>query len=68
MRSRDYAMDAKSEAFRLETPAMSGFRAGMSSSSMIGRKLGRLYNPPADMPSDIGQLIQVIDRKFDRAG
>ena len=63
MRSRD-TMSDKAEDFRLETPSMTGFRAGMSSSKVIGRKLDRLYNPPADMPSDFGQLLQLIDRKL----
>ena len=61
-------MDAKSGDFRLETPMMTGYRAGMSSSSMIGRKLGRLYDPPADMPSEIDEVLRVLDRKLCSAG
>ncbi len=51
------------EACRLETPSMSGFRSGMSSSRLIAGRLGRLYHPPAEMPSEMDTLIRAIDAK-----
>ncbi len=63
MRSRDFTMNVKSESLRLETPYLTGFRAGMSTSSMIARRLGRLYDLPADTPREICDLLQALDRK-----
>ena len=47
---------------RLETPLMMGFRSGMSACSVIGRKLGSMYNVPADCPERMSTLIKAIDR------
>lgn len=47
---------------RLETPSMVGFRTGMSSCSVIGRKLGSMYSVPADCPERMSTLIKAIDR------
>ena len=52
---------------RLETPAMSGYRSGMTASRLIGGRLGRLYNPPAAIPSEMDVLIRAIDAKVDTA-
>ncbi len=60
-------MDAKVEGDRLETPVMAGYRAGMSSSSMIGRRLGRMYEQSSDVPREIGDLLQLLARKMFRA-
>ena len=65
---KDFAMSSKNSTDRLETPQASGYRVGMSSSSMIARKLERLYHLPADMPREIGDMLQVLDRKIPRAG
>ena len=52
------------EACRLETPSMSGFRSGMSTSRLIAGRLGRLYHPPVEMPSEMDILIRAIDAKI----
>ena len=48
---------------RLETPATSGLRAGATASRLIGGRLGRLYNPPAEIPSEMDSLIRALDAK-----
>ena len=68
MDRKDFAMSPKASTLRLETPHASGYRAGMSSSSMIARKLERLYNLPADTPREICDILQVLDRKTLREG
>lgn len=50
---------------RLETPWMSGYRSGMTTSRLIGGRLGRLYNPPAEIPSEMDSLIRAIDAKVE---
>ena len=52
------------EPGRYETPAMSGFRSGMSVPRLIAGRLGRLYNPPAEMPSEMNTLLRAIDDKL----
>ena len=68
MDRKDFAMNANAATLRLETPRATGYRAGMTSSSMIARKLERLYDLPADMPREIGDILQVLDRKTLSAG
>ena len=48
---------------RLETPSTSGYRSGMTASRLIGGRLGRLYNPPAELPSEMDSLIRAINDK-----
>ena len=43
---------------------MSGFRSGMSTSRLIAGRLGRLYHPPVEMPSEMDILIRAIDAKI----
>ena len=50
---------------KFETPSMSGYRSGMTASRLIGGRLGRLYNPPAEMPSEMDSLIRAIDAKME---
>ena len=52
---------------RLETPSMTGFRPGMSSSSVIARKLGAVYDVPADRKQEIECALQTLDRRLTRA-
>ena len=52
---------------RLESPAMVGFRSGMTSTGVIGRKLCQMYTPPVDAPKAIGELATVIDREIERS-
>ena len=61
-------MNPKAEGDRLETPVMAGYRAGMSSSSMIGRRLGRMYEQSSEMPREIGDALQMLARKMFRVG
>ena len=68
MRTNDFAMNAKAEGDRLETPVTAGYRTGMSSSSMIGRRLGRMYEPAGEVPREIGDALQVLARKMYRPG
>ncbi len=51
---------------RLETPDTVGFRAGMTSAGVIGRKLGKIYTPPVDAPKAIGELASIIDCELER--
>ena len=53
----------KTDARRFETPSMSGYRSGMTISRVIAGKLGSLYNPPAEIPGEMHDLIQAIDVK-----
>lgn len=66
--SRPIRIGQTVETCRLETPSMSGYRPGMSSSCVIGRKLGMMYDVPADMMNDIEGLLRALDRKLARAG
>ena len=68
MDRKDFAMNATASTLRLETPKASGYRSGMSSSSMIARKLERIYSLPSDMPREMGEILQLIDRKTLREG
>ncbi len=63
MPNKNNAVDIRSEVSRLETPYMVGFRLGMTSSTVIGRKLERLYDLPSDTPLEIGELLKVLDRR-----
>ena len=67
MPTNEFATNPKSTCDRLDTPASAGYRAGMSSSGMIGRWLGRLYGLPDGTPREIGNALQVLDRKAYRA-
>lgn len=55
-------MDQRRDVGRLETPSSVGYRAGMSSCGVIGRKLSSLYSIPDDTPEQIDDLIEQIDR------
>ena len=65
MMTKKIAANADSETGRLETPRAVGYRSGMTSSGVIGRKLGHLYAVPADMPDRIDELLQVLERHGD---
>ena len=54
----------RGHAARLETPPMTGFRPGMSSSSVIGRKLGSLYNVPAEPKREIETVLETLDDRL----
>ena len=47
----------------LETPRVTGYRAGMSSTSLIGRRLARVYEVGADVPRDISALLRDLNGK-----
>ena len=49
---------------RLESPKMAGYRSGMSSFSVIGRKLGLVYDVPADSKTEIESALQTLDRRM----
>lgn len=49
---------------RLETPNSVGYRPGMTSYSMIGRKLGSLYELPADRKREIETALETLDDKL----
>ena len=55
-------------AGRLESPKMAGYRVGMSSSTVIGRKLGAVYDVPADRKTEIESALQTLDRRMTTAG
>ena len=49
---------------RLETPVTVGYRPGMSSCTVIGRKLGSLYGVPADPKREIETALETLDTKL----
>jgi hypothetical protein len=53
---------------RLETPAAAGFRSGMSSSGVIGRKLGSLYQVKSEIPQDIHSALRDLRSKLSHEG
>ena len=59
--------DAQDTNVRLDTPDSVGYRAGMTSTCVIGRNLGKVYTPPADAPQAIHELAHVIDRELERS-
>ena len=61
-------MNPKIEGDRLETPVVAGYRTGMSSSGIIGHRLGRMYQLSSDVPREIGEMLQVLANKMPRAG
>ncbi len=52
---------------RLETPLMAGYRAGMSSSSVIGRKLSSIFGVEASMPREMDCCIRELQTKLGRS-
>ncbi len=54
------------EENRLETPSMSGFRRGMSSSGMIGRRLGSMYEVDSDLPHEMHSALRALHSRFVR--
>ena len=65
---KEVEMNEQKASFRLETPHMAGYRFGMTSSSAIGHRLHRVYGLPADMPREIGTLLQILDKKTGQTG
>jgi hypothetical protein len=61
-----YEMKATAQAARLESPSMSGFHNGVKSCSLIGRKLGTMFEVPRDSSDAIDALLREIDRKIAR--
>ena len=61
-------MNPKNEGDRLETPVVAGYRMGMSSSGMIGHRLGRMYGLSSELPREIGEMLQALANKMSRAG
>ncbi len=59
------SIDRAERMGRLETPSMAGYRQGMSSFSVISRKLGALYDVPSDSRRDIEAALQTLDSKLD---
>jgi hypothetical protein len=47
---------------------MAGFRAGMSSSSVIGRKLGTVYGVEPHVPDEMDVCLRQLRSKLSRAG
>ena len=61
----DKGVKGRFDPGRLETPSMSGYRSGMTASRLIGGRLGRLYNPPVETPSEMDALIRAINDKVE---
>jgi hypothetical protein len=49
---------------RLETPAMAGFQRGMSSSGVIGRKLGSIYEVESQLPQEMDYALRDLRNKL----
>jgi len=60
-------MNSKPELQRLDTPRSTGYRPGMSSSCMIGQKLGRVYSVEGEVPPAIGEMLQTLHHKVSRS-
>lgn len=52
------------ESNRLETPTMTGYRAGMSSQGVIGRKLGAVYGVQPELPEEMDAALQDLDDRL----
>ena len=63
MLNNKITITASTEACRLETPRAMGFRTGMSSTGMIGRRLENLFEVPAETPRGMDELLKVLDRR-----
>jgi hypothetical protein len=61
-----YGMKASAQAARLESPSMAGFHHGVKSCSLIGRKLGTMFEVPRDTSDAIDALLRELDRKIAR--
>jgi hypothetical protein len=61
-----FGMKATARSARLESPSMSGFHNGMKSCSLIGRKLGSMFEVPRDNLDAIDALLREIERKTAR--
>ena len=62
-----FEMQDKSDENRLETPFMVGYRTGMSSTGVIARKLGSMYDVPSDILHEMESLLRALDRNIGRA-
>jgi hypothetical protein len=49
---------------RLETPATAGFQRGMSSSGVIGRKLGSIYEVESQLPQEMDYALRDLRNKL----
>lgn len=53
---------------RLETASTAGYRVGMSSSGVIGRKLGAVYSVDSHVPCEMNTLLSQLQSKLVRQG
>ncbi len=58
--SRGIAVDTS----RLETPSMMGYRFGMSSSGVIGRKLNAVFGVESNVPREMDTVIRELQSKL----
>ncbi len=65
MLNKKFVMNVHEQAGRLETPRAVGYRVGMTSPGIIGRRLGHLYEVPDETPRRFGELLQVLDQRVD---
>ena len=65
MLNKKIIINADSEAYRLETPRTVGFRVGMTSSGVIGRRLENLFEVPMETPRKIDELLRALDGHAD---
>ena len=50
---------------RLETPRLSGYRPGMSTTCLSGRGLARVYDVAGEvLPRDMSRLLRSLDGKL----
>jgi hypothetical protein len=59
-------MTNSSSPSRLETPTLRGHRHGVKACSLIGRKLGSIYEVPSNSSEAIEALLRELDRKTAR--
>ena len=57
-------MNGSGQSVKLESPKRPGFRAGVKPCTLIGQKLGSLFEVPSDSVAAIDALLQQLDGKM----
>ena len=61
-----FGTQTSGRAARLETPSVAGFHNGMQSCSLIGRRLGTMFEVPRDASGAIEALLRQLEQKLCR--
>jgi hypothetical protein len=66
-RFNKFGSETSMETSRLETPASAGFRSGMSSPGVIGRKLGAVLGVDTRIPDEMDTALRQLQDKLKRS-